>query len=443
MIKLLICNRKDGLGNRLINYIYAKSISLHYNIPCVLAWCINNNNCKCSLTDIFCNFRENEYVDTDRYKIVSPNQIIHHLNEYYKSDIDININKYIRFGGDYLDTKHCLDTDILLLSSHRLKINGFDELQYQRSIIDNLFKIENYNKFIQKNLSSYLEKYINYDLIGLHIRRGDSQILMRGRVPLDNFYEIIDTQYYDDKKYKFLISSDSDNVTQIICDKYNNIFKSDKCIYYKCRSQDTEKIESIQDAFITLILLSKCKIIYGSPSSFSNLAALIGNISKVTIELKQTSNTIKHIKELTNKTFDLSKSNYNSNTILNFNNEPLINIEDYKEKEILTKHINDTIDLKFKLKNEIEELTIKKNKIITEYKILKYNKKKINHSINEFTKKNEELIQMNKDNNNIIAQLKSEYNNLFKKYNESTKIIQNYKEIIQDINKIIDDEESN
>jgi hypothetical protein len=392
------------------------------------------------LTDIFCNFKDDEYININNRKIVNPNLIDEYLNKYY--DIDINNNKYLRFGKGQLEKKDCSNTDILLFSSHRLVITDFEGLQYQKNIINKLFNIDNYNIFIKEQLLSYIDMYKDYDLIGIHIRRGDTKTLLRGSVPLYNFYEIIDTRYYDDKKYKFLISSDSDNETQIICNRYNKIFGTDKCINYNCRSQDTQKIESIQDAFITLILLSKCKIIYGSPSSYSNLAAFIGNISKITIKVDQTHNVLKHIKELRNMTFDLKKSNYNSNTIPPVLNKSIRNIKKSKNTEILTNNI----DITKEFKKEIETLKIKKN-IITkeintltnekeiimkEYKVLKYNRKNKKKSIDELVKNNNNLIKMNKDNDNKIIKLKNEHDKLLNEYNKKENILNKNKKNIQD-----------
>ena len=120
---------------------------------------------------------------------------------------------------------------------------------------------------------------INIDasqMVGLHVRRGDlisnpnlDQKNLRRLIPLEKFIQKIRVLKKD--KEKFLLATESNEVNFVLS-KHFDITR------IPCRQYAANNNIAIQDALISIILLSKTKEIIASQSSFSIVASKINNI---------------------------------------------------------------------------------------------------------------------------------------------------------------------
>lgn len=132
------------------------------------------------------------------------------------------------------------------------------------------------------NIKKHLDKIIkdvDGHTIGIHIRRTDN-IESIENSPLTAFYNYIEESIKKDDKVRFYLATDDVIVKNDLREKYKN-----RIITMNCPLQrDTE--EGIVFALIELYTLASCSKIIGSYySSFSELAAQIGNIPLETIKV--------------------------------------------------------------------------------------------------------------------------------------------------------------
>lgn len=115
------------------------------------------------------------------------------------------------------------------------------------------------------------ETFGNRHYVGLHIRRTDHKLAIQAS-PISFFKEAIEKELCDSKDTLFYLSTDDKIVEEELKECYGEkIVVNQACI----RGRVTA--ESIQDAAVDLIMLSKSDKIYGSVgSTFSELAAEMG-----------------------------------------------------------------------------------------------------------------------------------------------------------------------
>lgn len=114
------------------------------------------------------------------------------------------------------------------------------------------------------------------NLIGVHIRRTD-QIDSIRYSKTENFIELMSREIEKNPKTMFYLATDDMSEEEYI----RKIFP-DRIVSYENRALSRDSQTGISDAVIDLYCLSKCKKIVGSYwSSFTDVAAIIGNCEKI------------------------------------------------------------------------------------------------------------------------------------------------------------------
>ena len=116
--------------------------------------------------------------------------------------------------------------------------------------------------------------------VGLHIRRSDNEMSIKYS-PTELFLEAIEKEIESNPSVKFYLATDDSQEEKLITERFG-----DRICTYRKRSVDRNTEVAIVDAMIDLTNLASCKKIYGSYySSFSDVAAIWGNIEKEVLKL--------------------------------------------------------------------------------------------------------------------------------------------------------------
>jgi hypothetical protein len=322
-LKLIICCRTDGLGVRFNNYMHAKTIANYLNIPCLLVW-VNRKTARCSFKNLFMT-NSPEYYDSCNvtYKS-SQDNIMEHVLKHY--NIDMKSDEI----NTYQPQKIKIIRDDILENYDVLVHTGNSRLRFEHQVLLNPYlELQNsigslpLNPYISTSIKKYSSIFANHDVIGFHIRRGDcvdkepgTKNYNRGNVSLSIFYDIIGTGYYNSNQYIFFVCSDDDEVMKTFTKTYKyktrtiNNKRIRKSFYHRCRSQDRNNEQCIQDAMATMILLSKCKIVYGSNSSFNKIGTGLGGVERWGVDIKPNKKLIHHKAFLTREAHT-QKNRYN------------------------------------------------------------------------------------------------------------------------------------
>lgn len=142
--------------------------------------------------------------------------------------------------------------------------------------------IDNYKSFVPtqeiiNNIKTTVGRFTN--TFGLHIRRSDHEG-SKTHSTLEKFITVMDNELEKDSNTTFFLSTDDESTKQNLIKTYGDII-----IYNEISSFDRNSPEAVKDAVLDLYCLSNTKKIYGSHhSSFSQVAAKIGNIKEVTVK---------------------------------------------------------------------------------------------------------------------------------------------------------------
>lgn len=99
--------------------------------------------------------------------------------------------------------------------------------------------------------------------------------------PSELFLEAIEKEIENNSAVKFYLATDDSQEEKLITERFG-----DRICTYKKRSVDRNTEVAIVDAMIDLTNLASCYKIYGSYySSFSDVAAIWGNIEKKVLKL--------------------------------------------------------------------------------------------------------------------------------------------------------------
>jgi hypothetical protein len=132
---------------------------------------------------------------------------------------------------------------------------------------------------VQRRVNDFMSSHLKSRFVGLHIRRAD-HVKAILQSPTSLFIQSIREEINSNPESIFFLSTDS------VTEEYTlkKLF-GDRII---CRGKVLSRAKpiGIQDAFIDMLLLAKSTKIYGSYySSFSEVAASIGNIPLITLNL--------------------------------------------------------------------------------------------------------------------------------------------------------------
>lgn len=109
-------------------------------------------------------------------------------------------------------------------------------------------------------------------LVGLHIRRGDNANASSFS-PLELFVQAMESELRQNPESKFFLASDSPSTESELTERFGP-----GRILWRPKVLDRGAESGIVDAWIDLLLLSRCSKIYGSfYSSFSDIASRIGD----------------------------------------------------------------------------------------------------------------------------------------------------------------------
>lgn len=144
---------------------------------------------------------------------------------------------------------------------------------------------DNYPEFKNFVPKAIIQKIINQQIalygentIGIHIRQTDNFISI-AKSPISLFIAKIEEEISKNNETTFFLATDDPGVENVL----TNLFGEKMIVYKKELSRDSQK--GIIDAVIDMYCLSKTKYIYGSYwSSFSDIAAIIGDIDKITLK---------------------------------------------------------------------------------------------------------------------------------------------------------------
>ena len=117
--------------------------------------------------------------------------------------------------------------------------------------------------------------------IGIHIRRTDNFWSIE-HSPTELFIKMCHEEILRDPDIKFYLATDDKTVEH----DFKQLFNDRICLYEKDEVVRSTK-EGIFDAVVDLYNLSNCRIIYGTyKSSFSDIAARIGNTQKIVLTIE-------------------------------------------------------------------------------------------------------------------------------------------------------------
>lgn len=246
-----------GLGNRikcLISSIKRCEDIKKYNknIESCIYWPLNEE-CGCKFNELF------EYP----IKVVYRSELYTIEVDAYSGDSEINKSWKLK-------NKDNIEFDFKYNKLTQLEISKF--LPY--------FKLIKPKKDIQDTVWAFINKYKESfdkgEVIGVHIRKGDYDTLLDGRHNIskeDKFTERMRCLLEINPNYKFLICTEDEETEE----KFRKRFGSNNLIYFHKQFRGRNTPNSIKEAFVDMLLLSKCNIILGTfLSTFTEVAWWLG-----------------------------------------------------------------------------------------------------------------------------------------------------------------------
>jgi hypothetical protein len=282
-----------GLGNRLRALACGYALSQHLgNIPLYVQW-RESEDCGVSWKDLF--------DSQDNLKIKH-------------ATLEMLLQEYPNCYPWYEPEKH---TEVFFRQSNQhlydsIMIEGGHDFKHPDMSVADLitFKNEFYQMLfecIKPEIKKKVDDVLNFlkqrcDLIGVHLRAyvpKYDEADMKNDPSWENFEnkDLIQTTTSFMKKHNkkntcFFISSNSVEMTSQLCKSFHNTIKYEDA---NVESADRDNAKSIIHSFIHMIILSRCKLILGTyKSSFSDEAAIMGNIKKICCTSKDHSQTPYH-----------------------------------------------------------------------------------------------------------------------------------------------------
>ena len=252
-----------GIGNRMRTISGAVDLAKQVNSKLLIIWTtdislnapfssifspIPYKVIECSLSSCKYKFLYRYYKDILLYRIVNDSEIKNNRNN--------KVNVYNEYSGQ----------NLFVISCENITLTN----DYSFFSISSLLK-----KDVYKNIESL-------NIIGIHIRRTDNQMSIDCS-PTNLFIEKIEEEIKKDQNVLFYLSTDDKSVEDNIKAQFGK-----RIIVWEKATLDRNDPRGIHDAVMDLYHLSCCKKIYGSYySSFSDIAALWGNVEKITLTVKK------------------------------------------------------------------------------------------------------------------------------------------------------------
>lgn len=269
--KYVICINRAGLGNRIKGLVSAMRLSAKLGRKHLVYW-QNNQYCGCYFADLF----ENQI------PIIGDSQ----LKEIQKK----NSKKY----NDVLDEAYDSYNYILLYTWKFIFLpgeipTGFSQVysseegtnidfEYGRIPEDKKQEIlVQLNKLvpvkeIRDKIEEFTQKNNVNEMVGVHIRRGDTKFTVEGKQKVSSDERFIERMKEFPEEQKFFLCTDGEETEQ----RFKEIFGERIVVFPKGTRKRFQK-EALQEALIDMLLLSKTKHILGSYlSTFTELAWWFG-----------------------------------------------------------------------------------------------------------------------------------------------------------------------
>lgn len=270
---MLIIEPIGGLANRMRVIVSAINLKKELNFDLFCVWEENSDlNAPFNML-----FEEIEGVNF----IPKLNKYNHLKSTYQKKQgrkkIVMLINKII--GFDYClkqsDFSGTINIPEILKRNKRVYIRTCEEFSSYNNEDFRIFKpVKQLLEEIQFNTIRY-----NLNTIGLHIRRSDNSMSIEYS-PLKMFIDKIDEEIQNNPKVDFFLSTDDTSVEEKLIEQYK-----ERIIVTGNKILNRDSVEGIKNAVVDMFSLSATSMIYGSYwSSFSDIAARIGNIKCITIK---------------------------------------------------------------------------------------------------------------------------------------------------------------
>lgn len=270
---MLIIEPIGGLANRMRVIVSAINLKKQLNFDLSCIW-EENSELNASFNTLFEEIGGIKFINKPcKYNYLkSTNQ-----KKQGRKKIVMLINKIIGFDyclkqSDFSETINILD---ILKKNKRVYIRTCEEFSPYTNEDFCIFKpVKHLLEKIQFNTLQY-----NLNTIGLHIRRSDNLMSIEFS-PLDLFIDRIEQEIIKCNDVNFFISTDDTSIEKLLIERYLGRILITR---NKILNRDTE--EGIKDAVVDMFSLSATSRIYGSYwSSFSDIAARIGNIECITLK---------------------------------------------------------------------------------------------------------------------------------------------------------------
>ncbi|RMG25663.1 MAG: hypothetical protein D6730_10530 [Bacteroidetes bacterium] len=286
-----------GLCNRIRAIDSAISLCDRYGRDLSIIW-LNDSSLNCNFHDIFTltykGKTQIEIININGYQFL-PRQRVIRLPRLGIKVLKTRIEAYISnafFANVYASSEHL---------KHKLRMREIDQLFYQKiepvlsSVLKNMHSplmLESCYRLCDTDEHSYtylqpvsdIEEKIKakveafHHTIGLHIRRTDNQRSIQVSTD-EKIVRSLEVTLQQEPDSTFFLCSDSEATKQRLIELFG-----DKIITNEVASYDRNKSGAIKDAVLDLYCLSRTEKIYGSFfSSFSQVAADLGHIEKITI----------------------------------------------------------------------------------------------------------------------------------------------------------------
>lgn len=156
---------------------------------------------------------------------------------------------------------------------HKLTQEEIDEfLPYFKYIIPS----QDIQYMVYAFMNKYKESFERAEIIGVHIRKGDYKVSFDGRQYIsteDKFIKEIVQLLEINSNYKFLLCTENEETEN----KFKNTFNEGTIICFPKKFRGRKSSNSIKEAFVDMLLLSKCPIIIGTfLSTFTEVAWWFG-----------------------------------------------------------------------------------------------------------------------------------------------------------------------
>lgn len=265
----------SGLANRLRVMVSALSFAEKVNQDLIIYW-EKDSGLNCDFFELYSankklNVRSPDIKARILDRMKNKGLIKLLFNKLYKIDFSLFDNDFRKFV--WSTNTDNIDMSLIPKNVRNYYIKACNEFSFDAAYLQYFTPVKNVQDLIDKELLHFPAK-----IIGVHIRRTDNDKSIE-ESPIHLFIEKIKKDLLADPDTHYFLATDDPDVEKELLELFpSSILRSKKDF-----SRDTE--EGIIGAMVDLYCLAATTKIYGSYwSSFSSLAAFIGNIPLLVIK---------------------------------------------------------------------------------------------------------------------------------------------------------------